>query len=47
MDDYKFHSFNGEKFFIEHLVERDKTKGILKSNFYDENWNKLNFTYRN
>lgn len=44
VDDYKFHSFNGEKFFIEHLVERDKTKGILKSNFYDENWNKLNFT---
>lgn len=44
VDDYKFHSFNGEKFFIEHLVERDKIKGILKSNFYDENWNKLNFT---
>lgn len=44
VDDYKFHSFSGEKFFIEHLVERDKIKGILKSNFYDENWNKLNFT---
>lgn len=24
VDDYKFHSFNGKKFFIEHLMERDK-----------------------
>lgn len=44
VDDYKFHCFNSKKIFIEHLIERDKSKGILKSNFYDENWECLNFT---
>ena len=44
VDDYKFHCFNSKKIFIEHLIERDKSKGILKSNFYDEEWNCLDFT---
>ncbi len=44
VDDYKIHCFNSGKIIIEHLTERNKEKGILKSNAYDENWNKLNFT---
>ena len=44
VDDYKIHCFNSGKLIIEHLTERNKEKGILKSNAYDENWNKLNFT---
>lgn len=44
VDDYKIHCFNSKKFFVEHLTERDKKKGILKSNFYDEKWNRLDFT---
>ena len=44
VDDYKFHCFNSGNIIIEHLTERNKEKGTLKSNAYDENWNKLNFT---
>ena len=29
---------------IEHLTERNKETGTLKSNAYNENWEKLNFT---
>lgn len=44
VDDYKIHCFNSGKMVIEHLTERNKEKGILKSNAYNENWEKLNFT---
>lgn len=44
VDDYKIHCFNSGKIIIEHLTERNREKGVLKSNAYDENWNKLNFT---
>lgn len=44
VDDYKIHCFNSGKIIIEHLTGRNREKGVLKSNAYDENWNKLNFT---
>lgn len=44
IDDYKLHCFNSGKIIVEHLTERNKKKGILKSNAYDENWKKLDFT---
>lgn len=46
MQDYKFHCFGSNKIFIEHILERNenvKEEKVLKTNFYDENWNKLNF----
>lgn len=44
VDDYKIHCFNSGKMIIEHLTERNKETGTLKSNAYNENWEKLNFT---
>ncbi|MEG0237312.1 MAG: ATP-grasp fold amidoligase family protein [Cetobacterium sp.] len=47
MQDYKFHCFNSGEIFVEHILERNenvKEKKVLKTNFYDENWNKLNFS---
>ncbi|MFA9396901.1 MAG: ATP-grasp fold amidoligase family protein [Clostridiaceae bacterium] len=43
--DYKFYCFNGiAKFF--YIAKGDNTKGTLKMNFYDMNWNRCPF-YRN
>ncbi len=43
--DYKVHCFNGKPLFIEVIGNRDHASGTARSDLYDFDWRKLNFSF--